>query len=241
MRIGASGVVLMAASLAGCAVDSLFAGLAGGDADGGGRVDHVGGDDDSSGGVNAAGGTGGGGGGLSGGGASGVAGSAGMTCAQPLTSFNVGCDAVGTLRQHCAQGGCHDTASSAGSLDLTPDDFFVARTLNVRARMAVFRNGVFCYPTTTCPPFGSALLIDPNDPQASFMLQKMDGFTPDSRVDVDAGCGTAMPMWASPATSGYTTAASACLESLFLTVASFGTPCTLPGQTPVVVPPPPCP
>lgn len=243
MRVGALGVVLTVASLVGCAVDSLFAGLAGGESDDGGHTDSVGvgddgslDDDSSFGGTNGAGGTIG-----TTGGGGGLAGSAGTpSCAQPLASFDVGCDAVGTLRQYCAQGGCHNTAVAAGSLDLTPDDLFVARTLNVRARMGVLRSGGVCFPAATCPPLGSTLLIDSNDPQASFMLQKMEGFTPDSRIDVDAGCGPSMPMWASAATSGYTTAASACLESLFLSIASFGTPCTLPGQTPVIVPPPPC-
>jgi hypothetical protein len=97
-----------------------------------------------------------------------------------------------------------------------------------------------CVPAT-CPAPGSALLIDSNEARASWTIRKMDPFAFGGGTDVDRGCGTAMPMWASPATSAYSPAESTCLESLFLTIASFGTPCTLPGQTPVTVPPPPCP
>jgi hypothetical protein len=154
-----------------------------------------------------------------------------QTCAQPLTSFNVGCDAVGTLRQFCAQGGCHNATSAGGRLDLTPDDLFVARTLNVPARMAVASSGVACIPAT-CPPLGSTLLIDSNAPETSFMLHKMEGFDPASSGELDIGCGTAMPMQATPATSSYMASHSACLESLFLAVAMSGRPCARTGQEP---------
>jgi hypothetical protein len=158
------------------------------------------------------------------------------SCSQPLESLGVECDFGTALQQSCARGGCHNVSSHVAGLDLTADDMLIARILNVPARFRDIGVGNFeCLPAG-CPPFGSTVLVDPTNPSASWMLQKMEPFVPGATSPVDIGCGTDMPY--PPATTGYTDQDKACLFDLFVAIATMGRAC---GTGDAITSPPPCP
>jgi hypothetical protein len=173
-------------------------------------------------------------------GSTGFAGSAGgfeipQSCAQPFDRFAPSsCYAPGELRLYCAKGGCHNPATRAADLDLTPDDFLVARILNVRATFDLYPD---------CTPLGcptEALLVDQASPSSCWMLRQMDPFVPGVTTgNDDMGCGIVMPNYNTTGTSGYGPLSKACLIELFTNIALDGTPCfVLTQRTPNR--PPPC-
>ena len=190
----------------------------------------------SSGGVGAEGGTAGtdsGGIGAEGGTAgSGTAGTL-AGCEQPLELLAVDCDAETAMRQHCARGGCHNTTTRSGNLDLTLDSLLIARVLDVPAKFATTSRDFGPCIQATCP--GSAMLVDSAAPESSWMLKKMAAFdfeTPTTAPDM--GCGTAMPY--PPGGAGFTSERHECLRSFFLAIAEFGVPCSVPTEPPPELP-----
>ena len=176
-------------------------------------------------------------------GGTGAVGSAGMTsCAQPLDGFAPGCDAPAELRSYCAKGGCHNAVSHAANLDLTPDDFLVARTLNRRPLLTITRIDVGECRPEDCPSVEGTFLIDGDDPEQSWMLAKMAPFVPGITTNtLDMGCGDAMPTFNTTGIASYSDQTLGCLKDFFLAIAANGMPCTPPGSGLVPPSPPVCP
>ena len=182
-------------------------------------------------------------------GSTGFAGSAGgfeipQSCAQPIDRFAPSsCYAPGEVRLYCAKGGCHNPATRAADLDLTFDDFLVARILNVRATFGYNPACVAVGCSSDCTPSGcptEALLVDQASPSSSWMFRKMDPFVPGVTTQTtDMGCGDVMPTYNTTGTNGYGPLSKACLTELFMNIARDGTPCAaLVQRTPNR--PPPC-
>ena len=224
----------------------------GGESDGGMPEGGLGGTTSSTGGQSASGGTASGGGapsagasfggvgsvnGTGGTGAPGGTGGSGIPtdCQQPLDLESFDCDVAGFMRTHCARGGCHNAATSANGLDLTLDSLFVARLLDVPARLVTNKPGFGACIDSKCPPLGSTRLIDSRAPEQSWMLKKTAAFDfarPTTAPDM--GCGTAMPY--PPGGTGYTPERDACLTSFVLSIAENGVACALPSEPPPEVP-----
>jgi len=161
------------------------------------------------------------------------------SCSQPLGWLGLTCNVEHSVGQQCARGGCHDANTQIARLDLTPNEFLVARVLNVPASFGGIEvNGVPCVPVG-CPEPGTKLLVDAENPLASWVIEKMEPFPPGSSENTDIGCGFDMPM--PPGTAHYTEEAKQCLRTLFLAIAGKGTACGSPGERPPVSAPPRCP
>ncbi len=168
-------------------------------------------------------------------GETGVGGTSGAptpTCARTLPSVEeVGCDYLGSLGApgrvgYCAKGGCHNTTLRAGKLDLTPDDYLVARLLDVPAS-----HELSCAPDVRCDPAAAtctnceqcpsdARLIDTQNPASSWMIQKMDPFIPGTTAEtLNMGCGDIMPTFNTTGTNNYSQGDKDCLIAFFTRLA----------------------
>lgn len=92
----------------------------------------------------------------------------------------------------CAKGGCHKGAAASAKLNLEPANI-AKNTKDVAAQYLEIQCSaptepyVECIPAT-CPPAGSAMLVDSNNPDQSWMLKKVHDTTND--------CGDVMPFQA---------------------------------------------
>ena len=190
-----------------------------------------------------------GGGGPTGGNGNGgsTAGGGGMveSCDRPFPTLD--CDwraALGasnpSLSGYCFKGGCHNTTTKAGGLDLTTrlpngqDDLgFIARLLN---RPAAYKStcgaGVPCVPTAmTCDECAQCVpgkvLVSTDAPGTGFVFDKILPFVPGTTTNtMDLGCGKAMPTFNTTGTPFYTQAHKDCLIKFFTEIAK--TPGTWP-------------
>lgn len=169
-------------------------------------------------GASGSGGTGGssGVGGVGTGGATGGTGATGEVAGTGGTAgaFPYGCDIDEALLKSCGRTGCHSVAARYADLTLT-DSTVGPSLVDKRATHGDIDCSVppesfrACTPAelpATCPP--SAFIIDSEDPEASWMLRKLDpSFVPDS-------CGAPMP--APPgnsASQGWSEDRRACIEN----------------------------
>jgi hypothetical protein len=183
-------------------------------------------------------------GGTGGGGGSG--GSLPDDCRRPLPT-NVSCNwqaALGTRGQqgYCYRGGCHNAATTAGGLDLTTinedmseDQFFIARLLNVPARHRISCNGQPCVADgpvgSTCDKCAMCtpdkVLVSTEAPGTGWVFDTLAPFIPGTTTEtLNIGCGDAMPTYNTAGTDGYTQAHKDCLIEFFTAIAS--TPGTWP-------------
>lgn len=133
-------------------------------------------------------------------------------------SLSVGCDYVPALSRSCAIAGCHNSRLLVAGLDLTPNppENLIARLKDKPAGHADIdcgdgRNFVPCVPAT-CPPPGTALLVDSANPDDSWILRKLNGTHDD--------CGNQMPM--APGDRDFDAATKACVEDLVRAIAAAG-------------------
>lgn len=141
-------------------------------------------------------------------GAVGTAGSAAL--------LDVGCDYVTAVNRSCSRTACHNPRSRISGLDLTPTDAaaLIARLKDQPARHREIDCGnggnfVECVPAS-CPSPGSALLVDSANPDASWILRKLNG--------THDGCGFQMPM--APGDEGFDAERKACVEELVRAIAA---------------------
>lgn len=126
------------------------------------------------------------------------------------------CDYATALAENCSTSGCHSTKNQVAGLALTPDDGLIARIYGVpstHSEIDCGANGVYqeCdWPNepAACFPFADALLVDPGNPDESWLLKKING--------TFGGCGEAMP----PSGVALDAAARACLEKFVRAVAA---------------------
>jgi hypothetical protein len=159
----------------------------------------------------------------SGGMASGGMASGGMASGgtAPITTGplpNVGCDYQIIISKSCSIAGCHRQLEQAGGLNLAVDDGFRSRLVDVPTKHIQIdcdpgAGYVECVPPpATCPPPGTAKLVNRAAPAESWVLKKLDG---------GYSCGDAMPFAPgdSPDT-GWGPAAKACLQTFFTALAN---------------------
>jgi hypothetical protein len=150
-------------------------------------------------------------------GGSGTAGTAGGTGFS--FACNNGVDHVVMLNQNCARSACHNNRSVVAGLDLTPDAGLVTRLKDVPAgygEIDCSNGGAFmeCVPTT-CPPAGSAKLVDSANPAQSWVLRKSTG--------AHNECGLPMPVAPGdnpPGGGPFDDARKACLDQLVRAIAA---------------------
>jgi hypothetical protein len=133
----------------------------------------------------------------------------------------------------------------AGMLDLTPDDFLIARLLNVPAKHASLTcpGVVMCDAATmTCPRCsmcgapGTVLLG--TTPDTGWMFDKINAFVPGTTLGTtDISCGDAMPTYNTTGTNTYTQAHKDCIKAFLNELAQTpappgGWPCTPMPMTP---------
>ena len=135
------------------------------------------------------------------GGAAGSGTNAGSGGGTPFGLPDAGCNYVEILERTCSSGTCHRTGvTAAGGLDLTPSTSLLSRVYNQPAQ----HRQIVCADLTACMPpampcarcalcTSGDLLIKPNDPDASFMMKKIQPSVPGGTDEVDIGCGSAMP------------------------------------------------
>jgi hypothetical protein len=114
---------------------------------------------------------------------------------------DAGCNYVEILQRTCSSGTCHRTGlTAAAGLDLTPSTSLLGHVYNQPAQ----HRQIVCPDLTTCMPPAAPcakcamcttgdLLVKPNDPDASWMMKKIQASVPGSTADIDIGCGSAMP------------------------------------------------
>jgi hypothetical protein len=128
-----------------------------------------------------------------------------------------GLNAATIIGADCAKGGCHKGTLAAAGLDLSNP----AQVANKTKDKPATHLGIQCSaPTepymecvpTTCPPAGSALLVNSANVEQSWVLQKLDGSA------AALPCGTTMP------DETYATASPdklACVEAAFRAIAAL--------------------
>jgi hypothetical protein len=144
------------------------------------------------------------------------------------TDAEVGCNwraAMGAPGQsgYCYKGGCHNATTRAGELDLTADDFLIARLLNVPAA-----NDLTCPGNVVCDPAAMTCavcamctapkkrLIDTTAPDTGWLFDKIEPFVPGTTTGtMSMGCGDAMPTYNTTGTGNYTQAHKDCLKMFF--------------------------
>jgi hypothetical protein len=147
---------------------------------------------------------------------SGTAGSGGGGIVTPNVTCDGGADYVVTLNENCARSGCHKGARGVAGLDLIPDAGLAMRLKDKPAGFTdIFCGNDECLPAT-CPPAGSALLVDSENPDDSWVLQKMNG--------THNACGEVMPVAPgdNPSDGGpFDAARKACLDKLVRAIAEL--------------------
>ena len=141
-------------------------------------------------------------------------GTAGLQPPPPLADCSDLYTTTGILARDCASAGCHAALGRATSSELllTPDDGLVQRLKDVRAKFQDIYCGTEpCTETpATCPPAGTALLVDSSNWENSWMIQKLRMTT--------GSCGDPMPI----SNSGpYDAAREACLERMVQAIAAL--------------------
>jgi hypothetical protein len=156
------------------------------------------------------------------------------SCARSLPDpMTFACDWRGALggpgqspAGYCSKSGCHNATTQAGNLNLTPDDFLVARLLNVPASFKISCGaGVPCDPVSatcdkcaSCPP--GAVLLSAANPGEGRMFDTMHPFVPGTTTTtVNIGCGDVMPNFNTTGTASYTQAHKDCLIYFFTELA----------------------
>ena len=156
---------------------------------------------------------------------------------EPYIANFSACD-VRSEMQYCAKGGCHNATTAAARLDLTLDDYLIARILDVPATLEHVPGVPTCLPEG-CPT--GALLLDRSSPEDSWMMRKMEPFIPGTTDRTsDMGCGNAMPTFDTTGTWRYSDASKMCLIEFFRTLAREGAPCPTAAGGEPPLPPPPC-
>jgi uncharacterized membrane protein YgcG len=192
------------------------------------------------------------GGSSNGGSSTGGSAGGGDDCRRPLPT-NVSCDwkaalgARGGPAGYCAKSGCHNATNAVGGLDLTTvlpdlteDQFFIARLLNVPAKYEIDCPGNMECVTdavggSTCPDCAMCVpgkvLVSTTAPGTGWIFDKINAFIPGTTTaTLDIGCGDAMPTYNTPGTANYSQDHKNCLIEFFTEVAK--TPGTWPcGQT----------
>jgi hypothetical protein len=168
-------------------------------------------------------------------GSMGTAGSGNPACNQALPDMAdpaIACDYQRATRDHCARGGCHNTAFKSAGLDLTPDDLLIARLVDVPAKhLAITCSGsteTCNYTAPTCDNCMDCevgdLLIDKTTFAESWMVKKIDAFNVDNVMEVvQMRCGTAMPY--TPGNTGFNAERRDCLKKFFQWIATNGRKC----------------
>jgi hypothetical protein len=166
-------------------------------------------------------------------------------CDRVLPNTPSGCNwraALGAPGQtgYCYKGGCHNSTTQAGELDLTADDFLISRLLNVPAAHDLTCPGnVVCDPAaSTCPNCAMCgapgrLLIDKSSPGTGWIFDKIAPFVPGTTTGtMNIGCGDAMPTFNTTGTATFSQDHKNCLIEFFTEIAKT------PGTWPCVGPPP---
>jgi hypothetical protein len=152
---------------------------------------------------------------------SGTAGAGGGAIVTPNITCDGGADYVATLTENCARTGCHNTRSHISNLDLTPDAGLAMRLKNKPAGFAEIDCGapgpyMECVPAT-CPPPADTLLVNSANPDASWILRKINGTHNDCGVVMPVAPGDRPPAPAGP----FDDARKACLDKLVRAIAAL--------------------
>jgi hypothetical protein len=130
----------------------------------------------------------------------------------------VDCDWPTALQKNCAISVCHSARSPFAGLNLIPDDQLISRIKDVPVTLEDMDcdPGEQYYecvsPPPECNPYLGAKLVDSADPEASFILAKLNG----------SGCGNQEPLPPGDAPSaGWSAERRACLESLVRGIAAL--------------------
>jgi hypothetical protein len=129
-----------------------------------------------------------------------------------------GLNAATVITSDCGKTGCHKGTLAAANLDLavSPMNVIAKNTKDVPAKYLAIQCSaptepyMECVPAT-CPPPGSALLVDSKNPSESWLLKKVH--------DTTNGCGEVMPLEAA-----YTADQSdrlACIEAIVQAIAAL--------------------